>query len=357
MEILNKLRRLFRKEKQESNVLSEQGLRAVSSGNGPLIFGSVPIPEDSHILIVGQDGTGKTTILDQHIKELQRLGKEVVVIDFILLKGPSDKWIINDEADAENVIQELLSRPDGSQQIYVLFESTGIAIPSLPALLKAGRSKGIVVEMAITDISVVQNAYGKDEARRIIDSFSIKLVMNTGDPETAEYFSKVFGEEKNVTPSNSLRPKTKSVRRLILPVEIMRLPVGEGYLQLEDGNCGRLKTKTHLRIHEEEREYGYAVELGLVNLPGGTASLEDLDALVSAWRAIYTGRRTEAKYSKFREELSTFRERIKARSSMAELVSQSGGMSVSFFLPEKLQRKKILTDPKGEWIEKHGNIV
>jgi hypothetical protein len=61
-------------------------------------------------------------------------------------------------------------------------------------------------------------------------------------------------------------------------------------------------------ISEEDRECMYAIELGYVTLPGGgDVSLEVLEALVSAWRAIYTGSMTNAKYNKLLAELTVLR--------------------------------------------------
>lgn len=94
----------------------------------------------------------------------------------------------------------------------------------------------------IQDISQLEqrNMYGKETTRSIVSNHSTKLILKVGEPETAEYWSKWFGETtiKYKSESSNYGKQGKSTnhsdvydRKKLLPEnELMKMDENEAYL-------------------------------------------------------------------------------------------------------------------------------
>ncbi|UPU37867.1 type IV secretion system DNA-binding domain-containing protein [Geomonas paludis] len=153
--------------------------------------------------------------------------------------------------------KRFLTLPDTSESmrnIYLILDELGNMqrLPSVKRLLTAGRSKGIVVEIGIPDFTSIESVYGREDAHTIINSCGSKLVLNLGDPEAARFFSDLASEEECWESSTDYsisehdhrggenHNRQVRTRKVIMPAEIMRLPVGTGYFMLPGGNPAKV---------------------------------------------------------------------------------------------------------------------
>jgi type IV secretory pathway TraG/TraD family ATPase VirD4 len=150
--------------------------------------------------------------------------------------------------------KRLLALPennDPKNSIYLLLDELGNMqrLPSVKRLLTAGRSKGLVVEIGVQELAGVESVYGREDTRTIINNCGSKMILNLGDPEAAELFSALGGEEEFLQSSTTYSisqddhrggenySRQQRTRKVIMPAEIMRLPVGSGYFMLPGGNA------------------------------------------------------------------------------------------------------------------------
>lgn len=149
--------------------------------------------------------------------------------------------------------KRFLTLPEGAESeksIYLIMDELGNMqrLPSVKRLLTAGRSKGIVMELGIPDFTSIESVYGREDAHTIINSCGSKLVLNLGDPDAARFFSDLASEEEcwesathySISESDHRGGENHNrqirIRKVIMPAEIMRLPVGQGYFMLPGGN-------------------------------------------------------------------------------------------------------------------------
>jgi type IV secretory pathway TraG/TraD family ATPase VirD4 len=106
-----------------ARLITEKAIRSESDGTGILPVASIRIPEAlsrRHILIAGQTGSGKSTVLIQHLAAIQNAGRRAIANDF---KGElverfyrPEKDLILNPIDARGVgwtlFNELKSKPD-----------------------------------------------------------------------------------------------------------------------------------------------------------------------------------------------------------------------------------------------------
>lgn len=150
-----------------------------------------------------------------------------------------------------------LSMPDNTNSdkniYFILDEFANLQkLPNITQLLTAGRSKGLIIEIGVQELAGIENIYGRNASRTIMNNCGTKMILPVGDPDTADYFSKLAGEQEYWQASTSYaigKEKTggenhsRQVQRrsVILPSDIMRLAVGEGYLVMPGQNPAKIK--------------------------------------------------------------------------------------------------------------------
>lgn len=172
---------------------------------------------------------------------------------------------ITDNEQASNIMRPYLSLfadlagkrlltlpecPEPDKNIYLILDEMGNMqrLPTVKRLLTAGRSKGVVVEIGIPDLASIESVYGREDAHTIINSCGSKFIMNLGDPDAAKFFSELCSEEEYYQSSTSYalsqddhkggehHGRMIRTRKVVMPAEMMRLCVGQGYFMLPGGN-------------------------------------------------------------------------------------------------------------------------
>lgn len=109
---------------------------------------------------------------------------------------------------------------------------------SLVSLLKEGRSKGARVVLATQSLSGMRDPkmYGPHVTDEILGLVGNRFIGRIEDPETAEWLSRLFGDQEIVQitrghtsssgsgNSSSSVSRSASIRRAVLPAELMNLP-------------------------------------------------------------------------------------------------------------------------------------
>ena len=99
----------------------------------------------------------------------------------------------------EAILNEILSLPDDPNRRIWLFLDELATLGKLEALLNGfslGRSKGLCVVAGIQDMGKVEHHYGIPLARSIANTFSTLIVLRCSDNDTAQWASKVLGEQE-----------------------------------------------------------------------------------------------------------------------------------------------------------------
>ena len=107
------------------------------------------------------------------------------------------------------------------------------------------------------------------------------MIMNLGDPEAAKFFSDLCGDEEYWQSATTYsisqdddkggenHNRTLKSRKVVLPAEIMRLSVGQGYFMLPGGNPAFIKIPWTAANKRPVVNLPFDLRLGL--------SLEDLE--------------------------------------------------------------------------------
>ncbi len=122
------------------------------------------------------------------------------------------------------------------------------------------RSKNIYVTAGLQAIAQIEKLYGRTEAAIILGNFTNKIILNSLEPDTAQWVSRMIGElthtEKKVTKINNggmfsggstTESETSHARPLLSPDEITRLK--DNQLLLVSANLAPIMLET---IHYDE---------------------------------------------------------------------------------------------------------
>jgi type IV secretory pathway TraG/TraD family ATPase VirD4 len=143
-----------------------------------------------------------------------------------------------------NEILSLRDNPD--YRIFMLMDEFGTLkkMDSIKDLLTLGRSKGACCFLGIQEKSQIDNVYGSDVAKTLINQCNIKIVFRLNESDTMEYFSKNIGENETERMEESYSAgvednkdgenyrKVMKKERLVLPAELGQLPDLHYYLKL-----------------------------------------------------------------------------------------------------------------------------
>jgi len=136
------------------------------------------------------------------------------------------------------LINRNLFRPEGRKDplFCVLDELPTIYLPQLVNWENESRSDGFNGIIGFQNKSQLKKIYGEEMALAIMGGCATKFIFNPGEVESAEYFSKFFGDEEifRKNKSRSLgggKPSSShsvevSTRKLVSPEEFICLPPG-----------------------------------------------------------------------------------------------------------------------------------
>ncbi|MEL4897400.1 type IV secretory system conjugative DNA transfer family protein [Crocosphaera sp. Alani8] len=172
---------------------------------------------------------GKTTV------DLEITGKKLLVIGLDREKrdvlAPLVATIL-DLIVSRNVV---LNRVD--PLMLFLDEVPTLYLPRLVNWLNENREDGLCTILGFQNIVQLEEIYGKGWARAILGACATKLIFNPQDPESAEFFSKLF-DDKEITYNQKSRSSGKGggstsiseqnqTRKLITPGEMLTMPRGK----------------------------------------------------------------------------------------------------------------------------------
>jgi hypothetical protein len=187
------------------------------------------------------------------------------------IENPGDSFLfITGTPDVEHTLRpytslmvdllcrEFLSLPDDpNRRLYFLLDEFGNMqqLPSIKRVLTAGGSKGASVLLGFQDFASIEQIYGLQDAKSILNSCGTSLVMKLADEASASYFSGRFGDTqyREITESRSQTQGSSKVtstfsevtrtEKLILPSEIQGLKKLEGYLMIPEHEPAKIKVK------------------------------------------------------------------------------------------------------------------
>ena len=141
----------------------------------------------------------------------------------------------------EAVNATLSLRPSSERRLWIITDelaSLGM-IASLSDGLTKGRKYGLRVVAGLQSVSQLRQIYGQNGAQTLLSCLSTLLCLRAADSDTAEYFSKTFGDQEILrtdTSENSQGGSTSSqkhvTQKAILASEISGLPPRVGYVRV-----------------------------------------------------------------------------------------------------------------------------
>jgi len=135
----------------------------------------------------------------------------------------------------------LTFRKDGQRRKYPLIvaldELPTLYLPSLTNWLNENRSDGFCGQIGFQNMNQLERSYGKEVARSILTGCNTKFIFNPGEPDSADFFSRMLGEEEIETKqrsrssgkggtSTSISEQEKG-RKLFEPAQFLKLPQGK----------------------------------------------------------------------------------------------------------------------------------
>jgi type IV secretory pathway TraG/TraD family ATPase VirD4 len=131
------------------------------------------------------------------------------------------------------ISSSILTLPDNSgQKLYLFIDELGTLHPliSLINLLTYGRSKGTSIWLAVQDFSQIDNIYGENLRKTILNSCTTHIYFSVADNFTAETISRLIGEQEVLEQSKTSglsSPASVTASRkkksVLMPSEIMQM--------------------------------------------------------------------------------------------------------------------------------------
>ena len=161
--------------------------------------------------------------------------------------------------------------------IVSLDELPTLYLPQLQNWLNENRSDGFCGIIGLQNINQMEKTYGKEISRAIITGCTTKAIFNPGEPESAEFFSKILGEEEVIYKSKS-RSSGKGgsststsdqdkTRKLFEPSQFLKMGAGTcvlispGYTKKVNGRQeANLPMLKFIKIEKQEIEFGKLAE-------------------------------------------------------------------------------------------------
>ncbi len=134
--------------------------------------------------------------------------------------------------------------PDRDRRLWLLLDELAALgrVQSLSEALTQGRKFGLCAVAGLQTVAQLRGAYGLQGAQTLLSCFSSQLILRATDPETADWGSRLLGDQQlsrrvrsegsGSGGSHSGESEQISIERVVLPSEIMGLPDRRGFLKL-----------------------------------------------------------------------------------------------------------------------------
>lgn len=165
-----------------------------------------------------------------------------------------DAWLfITSRADLHRGLRPLISMwiglavtagmalsPDRDRRTWFILDElpTLQQLDSLESLLAGARKYGLCGVLGVQSIAQMRDLYGRDAASALLSHPATRLILRSGDSETADWLSATIGDRHSLrkTQSSSNNGGSESeqhaIERAVLPSEILALPSLTGYLRI-----------------------------------------------------------------------------------------------------------------------------
>ena len=193
-------------------------------------------------------------------KYLKDIDGNFSIKEWIEYKKDSTIFLVN-YADIKDTIAPVLSvfvdiaarttlslQDDLNRRIFFFLDEFGQLnkMNSLVDILTNGRSKGASIWLAIQDIGQIDEKYGVNIRKTIVNAFSNYIVFAANDYDTAKFFVNKIGERKVVVTDEMLRHdseaeddnlgirKTQKTENLILASDVMNMRDREAFIKVSE---------------------------------------------------------------------------------------------------------------------------
>ena len=154
----------------------------------------------------------------------------------------------------ELVSAALALPPDRDRRLWLLLDELAALgrVQSLSEALTQGRKFGLCACAGVQTVAQLRGAYGLPGAQTLLSCFSSQLILRAADPETADWGSRLLGDQQlsrrvksegsSSGGSHSGESEQISIERVVLPSEIAGLADRRGFLKLAgDGPIVRVE--------------------------------------------------------------------------------------------------------------------
>ncbi len=154
----------------------------------------------------------------------------------------------------ELVSAVLALAPDRDRRLWLLLDELAALgrVQSLSEALTQGRKFGLCACAGLQTVAQLRAAYGLPGAQTLLSCFSSQLILRAADPETADWGSRLLGDQQlsrrvrsegsSSGGSHSGESEQISIERVVLPSEIAGLADRRGFLKLAgDGPIARVE--------------------------------------------------------------------------------------------------------------------
>ena len=145
---------------------------------------------------------------------------------------------------AELVSAVLALPPDRDRRLWLLLDELAALgrVQALSEALTQGRKFGLCACAGLQTVAQLRGAYGLSGAQTLLSCFSSQLILRAADPETADWGSRLLGDQQlsrrvqsegsGVGGSHSGESEQISIERVVLASEIAGLRDRCGFLKL-----------------------------------------------------------------------------------------------------------------------------
>ncbi len=177
-----------------------------------------------------------------------------------------DGWLfVTSRADAHRGVRPLISMwlglavmagmslpPNRDRRLWFVLDElpTLQQLDSLEQLLAGARKYGLAAILGVQSIAQMRDLYGRDAASALLSHPASRLILRSGDSETADWLSATVGDRHTLRKTKSSNrggdseSEQHSIERAVLPSEILALPSLTGFLRVPGLDAVQ---KIHLR--------------------------------------------------------------------------------------------------------------
>jgi len=163
--------------------------------------------------------------------------------------------------------KSLLSQPDREDKTVFLLDEFGRMgkMTSILDLLTNGRSKGASIYIGVQEFSQVDELYGRNGRKTIINACSNQIFFGVNDAESAKEISHQIGEQEYEKEDETISHKMVdemqdfnvrkhlSTSSIVLPSEVLNLKERECFIKLADQNWTKIKVYVQKKEMKNEK--------------------------------------------------------------------------------------------------------